>query len=71
MVASVAVQVAVNYANDYFDAVKGVDTIHRMGPRRVTAAGLVTPGQMRLATGLALAVASVPAWRSPQPSDRR
>jgi 1,4-dihydroxy-2-naphthoate octaprenyltransferase len=60
MVASVAVQVAVNYANDYFDAVKGVDTIHRMGPRRVTAAGLVTPEQMRLATALALAVASVP-----------
>ena len=60
MVASVAVQVAVNYANDYFDAVKGVDTIHRMGPRRVTAAGLVTPQQMRLATALALAVASVP-----------
>src|SRR3989440_11551273 len=60
MVASVAVQVAVNYANDYFDAVKGVDTVHRMGPRRVTAAGLVAPGQMRLATALALAVASVP-----------
>jgi 1,4-dihydroxy-2-naphthoate octaprenyltransferase len=60
LVASVAVQVAVNYANDYFDAVKGVDTIHRTGPRRVTAAGLVTPGQMRLATGAALAVASVP-----------
>lgn len=60
MVASVAVQVAVNYANDYFDAVKGVDTVHRTGPRRVTSAGLVTPGQMRLATGVALAVASVP-----------
>ncbi len=60
MVASVAVQVAVNYANDYFDAVKGVDTVHRTGPRRVTSAGLVTPGQMRLATGVALGVASVP-----------
>lgn len=60
LLASVAVQVAVNYANDYFDAVKGVDTIHRLGPRRVTAAGLVTPGQMRLATGAALALASVP-----------
>ena len=60
MVASVAVQVAVNYANDYFDAVKGVDTVHRIGPRRVTSAGLVTPGQMRVATGVALGVASVP-----------
>jgi len=60
MVASVAVQVAVNYANDYFDAVKGIDTVQRTGPRRVTSAGLVTPGQMRLATGVALGVASVP-----------
>jgi 1,4-dihydroxy-2-naphthoate polyprenyltransferase len=60
MVASVAVQVAVNYANDYFDAVRGVDTVHRTGPRRLTSAGLVTPGQMRLATGVALGVASVP-----------
>ena len=60
MVASVAVQVAVNYANDYFDAVKGVDTVQRTGPRRITSAGLVTPGQMRLATGVALGVASVP-----------
>jgi len=60
MAASVAVQVAVNYANDYFDAVKGVDTVQRTGPRRITSAGLVTPGQMRLATGVALGVASVP-----------
>jgi len=60
LLASVAVQVAVNYANDYFDAVKGVDTPQRTGPRRVTAAGLVTPAQMRLAIALALAVASVP-----------
>jgi len=60
LLAAVAVQVAVNYANDYFDAVKGVDTPHRIGPRRVTAAGLVTHAQMRLAIVLAFAVASVP-----------
>ena len=60
LLASVMVQVAVNYANDYFDAVKGVDTVHRLGPRRVTAAGLVTPGRMRIAVGVALAAASVP-----------
>lgn len=60
LLAAVAVQVAVNYANDYFDAVKGVDSGDRLGPRRVTAAGLVTPAQMRLAVAAALAVASVP-----------
>lgn len=60
LVAAVAVQIAVNYANDYFDAVRGVDTHERLGPRRLTASGLVSPAKMRLATGLALAVASVP-----------
>jgi 1,4-dihydroxy-2-naphthoate octaprenyltransferase len=60
LLAAVAVQVAVNYANDYFDAVKGIDTHERLGPRRVTAAGLVSPARMRLAIALALAVASVP-----------
>lgn len=60
LIAAVAVQVAVNYANDYFDAVKGVDTGERIGPRRVTAAGLVSPATMRLAVGVALGVASIP-----------
>lgn len=60
LVAAVAVQIAVNYANDYFDAVRGVDTHDRLGPRRLTASGLVSPARMQLATGLALAVASVP-----------
>jgi len=60
LLAAVAVQVAVNFCNDYFDAVKGVDTPHRIGPRRVTAAGLVSPARMRLAIVLAFAVASVP-----------
>ncbi|HEU5001191.1 MAG TPA: 1,4-dihydroxy-2-naphthoate polyprenyltransferase [Actinomycetota bacterium] len=60
LVAAVAVQIAVNYANDYFDGVKGVDTHTRLGPRRLVAAGVVSPNAMRLATGVALAVASVP-----------
>lgn len=60
LIAAVAVQVAVNYANDYFDAVKGVDSGERIGPRRVTAAGLVSPTKMRLAVGVALGVASIP-----------
>lgn len=59
LVVALAVQVAVNYANDYFDGVKGVDTAERVGPRRAVAGGLVAPGQMRRAIGVALAVAAV------------
>ena len=52
-------QVAVNYANDYFDGVRGVDTHERVGPRRAVAAGLVTPDQMRTAMLVTLALAGL------------
>ena len=57
LVVSLAIQVAVNYANDLFDAERGVDTAERIGPRRATAAGLVTPKQMRIAMLIAVFVA--------------
>src|ERR1700744_4573324 len=41
IVVALAIQVAVNYANDYFDGVRGVDTVQRAGPRRAVASGLV------------------------------
>ncbi|MDQ3982742.1 MAG: 1,4-dihydroxy-2-naphthoate polyprenyltransferase, partial [Actinomycetota bacterium] len=58
LLVSLALQVAVNYANDYFDGVRGVDTPERAGPRRAVASGLVRPSQMKAAVGLALAVAA-------------
>jgi 1,4-dihydroxy-2-naphthoate polyprenyltransferase len=58
LLVALALQVAVNFANDYFDGVEGVDTPDRTGPRRAVASGLVTPGQMRTATGVALVVAA-------------
>ena len=57
LVVSLALQVAVNYANDYFDGVGGVDTPDRVGPRRAVASGLVPPARMKAAIGMALGVA--------------
>ncbi len=59
LVVALALQVAVNYANDYFDGVGGVDTEARVGPRRAVASGLVTPGQMKLAMLAMLGVAGL------------
>ena len=59
MVVALAVQVAVNYANDYFDGVRGVDTADRRGPQRAVAAGLVSPASMRRAMVAALVVAAL------------
>ncbi|MTV24402.1 1,4-dihydroxy-2-naphthoate polyprenyltransferase [Nitriliruptoraceae bacterium ZYF776] len=56
---ALALQVAVNYANDYFDGVKGVDTEARVGPRRAVATGLITPGAMKRAMLVALAVGAL------------
>lgn len=43
------VQIGANFANDYYDFVKGADNVHRVGPRRAVAAGLVSPDAMRRA----------------------
>lgn len=59
LVAAVAIQIAVNYANDLFDAQRGIDTQERLGPRRATASGLVTPAQMRIAMLVAVLVAGI------------
>ncbi len=51
------VQIGANFANDYYDFVKGADTVGRVGPRRAVAAGLVPPATMRRAMVLAFAAA--------------
>jgi 1,4-dihydroxy-2-naphthoate octaprenyltransferase len=57
LVVSFGMQIGVNYANDLFDAKRGVDTHQRIGPRRATASGLVTHGQMKTAMFVAFGVA--------------
>ena len=54
LLVALAVQVAVNYANDYFDGVRGVDTVTRAGPRRAVASGLVSPPKMLAAVFVAV-----------------
>lgn len=60
LVAAVLLQIAANYANDYYDYVKGADTGERLGPMRATQAGWVTPLQMRHAAFVTLALAVAP-----------
>ncbi|PTY02695.1 1,4-dihydroxy-2-naphthoate octaprenyltransferase [Opitutaceae bacterium EW11] len=43
------IQIGTNFANDYYDFVKGADTAKRVGPTRAVAAGWVAPGTMRTA----------------------
>jgi 1,4-dihydroxy-2-naphthoate octaprenyltransferase len=52
-------QIGVNYANDYFDGVRGVDTGQRLGPPRLTQSGAASPRAVLLAAILSLSVASV------------
>jgi 1,4-dihydroxy-2-naphthoate octaprenyltransferase len=58
LVVSLALQVGVNYANDYSDGVRGTDDV-RAGPLRLTASKLATPTAVRTAAALAFAVAAV------------
>ena len=52
-----AIQIGTNFANDYFDYVKGADTSERIGFERATAAGLISPQKMLLATYITMGIA--------------
>jgi 1,4-dihydroxy-2-naphthoate octaprenyltransferase len=51
------IQIGTNFANDYYDCVKGADTAGRVGPRRAVAMGWVRPGTMRAAAWIVFGVA--------------
>jgi 1,4-dihydroxy-2-naphthoate octaprenyltransferase len=57
LIFALLVQVGTNFANDYFDFVKGADTPARVGPRRAVAAGLISPAAMIAASALVLVLA--------------
>ena len=55
---SVALQIGVNYANDYSDGVRGTDQ-DRLGPRRLVGSKLVEPSKVKFAAALSFLIAAI------------
>ena len=58
LVVSLALQVAVNFANDYSDGIRGTD-IDRVGPMRLVGSGAKEPKEVKQAAFAAFGVAAV------------
>lgn len=58
VVVAVALQVGVNYANDYSDGIRGTDA-NRVGPARLTGSGRVHPAKVKRAAFVSFASAVV------------
>ena len=58
LVVALALQVGVNYANDYSDGIRGTDA-DRVGPMRLLGSGTATPSAVKRAAFLAFGVAAV------------
>ena len=71
LVVALFLQIGVNYANDYSDGIRGTDD-NRVGPQRITAAGLARPDAVKraafitfgiaVAAGLAIVVVTSQWW---------
>ena len=70
LLVGLGLQVGVNFANDFNDGIRGVDTAERLGPPRLTSSGVVAPRSVLIAAlacilvaGLAgLALAAATTW---------
>jgi 1,4-dihydroxy-2-naphthoate octaprenyltransferase len=59
LLGALLLQIGSNLANDYFDFKKGADTPDRLGPTRVTQAGLISERQVLLGMVLTFLLATV------------
>ena len=57
LLASILIQIGANFANDVFDFEKGSDREGRLGPLRVTQAGLISPKKMKNAMWIIFCIA--------------
>lgn len=58
LIVSLALQIAVNFANDYSDGVRGTDDT-RSGPQRLVGSGAASPRAVKMAAFIAFGVAAV------------
>lgn len=59
LICAFLIQIGTNFANDYFDFIKGADTEERIGFKRATAEGLISAKEMKMATILTMVLAFV------------
>ena len=59
LLVALGLQIGVNYANDYSDGKRGVDTASRVGPVRLTASGLKAPRAVATAALISFAVSGI------------
>lgn len=71
LLGAVLIQIGTNFANDYFDHFRGTDTKERLGPLRITQAGLVSARTMKIAFTLVFTLAFISGlyliWRGGMP----
>ena len=58
LVVSLALQIGVNYANDYSDGVRGTDDV-RVGPVRLVGQGFATPNEVKRAAFISFGIAAL------------
>lgn len=58
LIVSLALQIGVNYSNDYSDGIRGTDN-NRVGPTRITASGLATPSAVKRAAFISFGIAAL------------